>query len=118
MSQPAAWITLPVEVRQQLYDLLPPPSTGELPWDPEVHPMDTLLRPHIITGLTTWQTGLVDGREVKKWRDEAVQAGKDRVEGKFDGVLGKGGKDAAGGKSDGKDGEPNVDVGKNREMID
>ena len=25
-----------------------------------------------------------DGREVKKWREEAMQAGKDRTDGKFD----------------------------------
>ncbi|KAK6427922.1 hypothetical protein LTR95_015939 [Oleoguttula sp. CCFEE 5521] len=80
LSQPAAWSTLPLPTRQHLYSLLPPPGAGEAPWDPEVHPMDTKLRSHISAELNVWQGDLRDGREVKKWRDEAVGAGRKRVE--------------------------------------
>ncbi|OQO00024.1 hypothetical protein B0A48_14227 [Cryoendolithus antarcticus] len=80
LSQPAAWSTLPLTTRQHLYSLLPPPEAGEAPWDPDVHPMDTKLRSHISAELNAWQSDLRDGREVKKWRDEAVGAGRKRVE--------------------------------------
>ncbi|OQN99587.1 hypothetical protein B0A48_14729 [Cryoendolithus antarcticus] len=80
LSQPAAWSTLPLSTRQHLYSLLPSPEAGEAPWDPDMHPMDTRLRSHISAELNAWQGDLRDGREVKKWRDEAVGAGRKRVE--------------------------------------
>ena len=43
-----------------------------------------MYKPYIEEELRRWQEDLKDGREVKKWRDEAMQAGRDRVEGKFD----------------------------------
>ena len=43
-----------------------------------------MYKPYIEEELRRWQEDLKDGREGKKWRDEAMQAGKDRVQGKFD----------------------------------
>jgi hypothetical protein len=40
--------------------------------------------------LRKWQDDLKDGRESKKWRDEAIQAGRDRASGAFDVVQTEG----------------------------
>lgn len=75
---------MPLEVRQSLYDLLPQPVEEEPPHDVDVHPLKTQYRPYIEEGIRTWQQDLLDGREVKTWRDEAMQAERDRQEGKWD----------------------------------
>lgn len=79
-----AWILLPAEVRQQLYSLLPLPREGEAPHDPDVHPLNTAYKQHIEKEIRRFKDDLKEGREQKKWRDEAMQAGRDRMEGKFD----------------------------------
>lgn len=79
-----AWMTLPQEVREQLYALLPAPGDGELAHDVNVNPLKTDYKSHIEEELRRWQQDLKDGREGKKWREEAMQAGRDRVDGKFD----------------------------------
>ena len=43
-----------------------------------------MYKPYIEEELRRWQEDLKDGREGKKWREEAMQAGRDRVQGKFD----------------------------------
>lgn len=73
-----------METREQLYTLLPSPREGESAHDPEVHPLKSVFKPYIEEELRRWQQDLMDGREGKKWREEAMQAGQDRVEGKFD----------------------------------
>ncbi|KAK3684660.1 hypothetical protein LTR37_020061 [Vermiconidia calcicola] len=84
LRQDDAWTLLPQETRETLYSLLPEPQDGDPPHDPDVHPLKTHYKPYIEEELRRWQEDLKDGREVKKWREEAMQAGKDRAEGKFD----------------------------------
>ena len=79
-----SWALLPAEIRQRLYELLPAPRDGEAPHNPDVHPLKTRYKPYIEEELRRWQEDLRDGREAKKWREEAMQAGRDRVRGKFD----------------------------------
>ena len=79
-----AWHTLPFKTRLQLYTLLPEPRDGEPAHDPDVHPLKSVYKSYIEEELRRWQEDLKDGRESKKWREEAMQAGKDRAEGKFD----------------------------------
>lgn len=64
--------------------MLPQPVEGEPPHDIDVHPLKTQYKPYIEEGIRTWQQDLLDGREVKSWRDEAMQAEQDRQEGKWD----------------------------------
>jgi hypothetical protein len=73
-----------LEARQQLYTLLPPPQEGEPEHNPDVHPLKSMYKPYIEEELRRWQEDLKDEREGKKWREEAMQAGRDRVQGKFD----------------------------------
>ena len=49
-----------------------------------MHPLKSVYKSYIEEELRRWQEDLKDGREGKKWREEAMQAGQDRVEGKFD----------------------------------
>ena len=49
-----------------------------------MHPLKTQYKTYIEEELRRWQEDLKNGREAKKWREEAMQAGKDRGEGKFD----------------------------------
>lgn len=80
-----SWALLPREIREQLYALLPDPrQEGEEPYDPDVHPLHTRSKPYIEEEIRRFRDDLKDGREQKKWRVEAMQAGKDRLEGKFD----------------------------------
>lgn len=79
-----AWILLPQETREMIYLLLPAPREGESPHDLDIHPLNTKYKPYIEEELRRWQADLKDGREGKKWREEAVQAGRDRKAGKFD----------------------------------
>jgi len=78
-----AWSALPQETQQHLYSLLPKPLQGDEPHDAAVNPLKTRYRPHLEEALRRWQDDLKDGKETKKWRGEAMQAGSDRKEGKF-----------------------------------
>lgn len=71
------------ETKQRLYSLLPP-TNGETPHDPNVNPLRTQFGKGIENELRKWQDDVKDGRESKKWRDEAIQAGRDRASGAFD----------------------------------
>jgi len=79
-----AWILLPRNIREQLYDLLPQPSVDHPPHDADIHPLHTMYKPYIEEELRRFGEDLREGREQKKWRREAMQAGKDRIDGKFD----------------------------------
>lgn len=72
-------------MRQHLYTLLPAPRAGEASHDVEVNPLRTAYRPYIEEELGRWQDDLRNGLEAKKWREEAILAGRDRMEGKYDG---------------------------------
>lgn len=52
-----------------------------------MNPLESSLGREIEDELRKWQEDLKAGRESKKWRDEAMQAGRDRRSGKFDDVL-------------------------------
>jgi hypothetical protein len=79
-----SWLLLPKDVREQLYALLPEPMEGDPPYDPDIHPLKTPCKQYIEEELRLWQQDLKDGRETRKWRTEAMQASKDRIDGKFD----------------------------------
>jgi hypothetical protein len=64
--------------------MLPTPTDGEAPYDLNVNPIRTQFGKGIENELRKWQDDLKDGRESKKWRDEAMQAGRDRASGAFD----------------------------------
>lgn len=87
MRKDAAWELLSPEVRQELYNLLPAPKEGEAPHDIDVHPLKTSYKQHIEEELRRWQTDLKDGKEVKKWRQEAMEAGQERANGEWDELL-------------------------------
>ncbi|OTA33594.1 hypothetical protein BTJ68_05257 [Hortaea werneckii EXF-2000] len=74
----------PLPVRQHLYTLLPPPEPHEPAHDPEINPMQTAYRPYIEEELSQWQADLGNGFETKKWRDDAIRASQERLEGKYD----------------------------------
>lgn len=78
-----AWELLPLETRQRLYELLPPAPEGR-PHNPDVHPLKSLYQKNIVSEMRAWQEDLKDGKETKKWRDEAMQAGQDRSLGLWD----------------------------------
>ena len=78
-----------METRQRLYSLLPP-SADEMPHNLNVNPLQSQCGKGIEKELRKWQDDLKDGREVKKWRDEAMQAGRDRASGAFDVALTEG----------------------------
>ncbi|KAK5118631.1 hypothetical protein LTR85_008096 [Meristemomyces frigidus] len=84
LRKEAAWTTLPLEIRQHLYSMLPAPRAGEAPHDVEVNPLRTAYRPYIEEELGRWQEDLKNGFEAKKWREEALQAGRDRMDGRYD----------------------------------
>lgn len=64
--------------------MLPAPLDGEPPHDKDVHPFNTHLRPYIENELRRWQDDLIDGKEAKSWRIQAMQAGRERAEGQWD----------------------------------
>ena len=64
--------------------MLPGPVDGESPHDPAVNPLRTDYHSHVEEALRKWQDDLRDGKEEKKWRQDAMKAGLDRKEGKFD----------------------------------
>ncbi|KAM3423270.1 hypothetical protein BST61_g711 [Cercospora zeina] len=80
LRKEAAWETLPVEARRELYSLLPSkPGGGD--YDINVHPLKTPLRAHIEEEIRQYQDDLNEGKETKKWREEAIQAGQERASG-------------------------------------
>ncbi|KAF2478830.1 hypothetical protein BDY17DRAFT_356881 [Neohortaea acidophila] len=85
LRKDAAWLTLPPETRAHLYALLPAPREGEPPHDADVHPLhNTAYKPYIEEALRRFGADLREGREVGKWRVEAMVAGRERREGKFE----------------------------------
>lgn len=78
-----AWGLLPLATRQRLYELLPSALEGR-PHNPDVHPLKSLYDQNILAEIRAWQTDLKDGKETKKWREEALQAGQDRSLGLWD----------------------------------
>ncbi|GIZ46101.1 hypothetical protein CKM354_000924000 [Cercospora kikuchii] len=80
LRKDSAWETLPVETRRELYDLLPPKSGGEA-HDININPLKTDLRSYIEEEIRSYQDDLNDGKETKKWREEAIQAGQERASG-------------------------------------
>lgn len=72
--------------REYLYSLVPQPRQGEPPHNTEVNPLNTESGPYVEEAIHAWQEDLGEGRESKKWREEASQAGRDRAAGKFDEV--------------------------------
>jgi hypothetical protein len=70
---------------------------GEIPHDPNVNPLQSRFGKAIENELRKWQDDLKEGRETKKWREEAVLAGRDRTSGSLD-VAQK-----AGGRESGED---------------
>lgn len=84
LRKPESWMLLPLEVQQQLYALLPAPTSEVEVHDPDRHPLHTSYKSYIEEELRRFQEDLRAGREQKKWRERAIQAGKDRREGKFD----------------------------------
>jgi len=84
LRKDGAWETLDLETRQRLYSLLPPSTNEDFPHDFDVNPLQSQFGKDIENELRKWQDDLKDGRETKKWRDEAIQAGRDRASGAFD----------------------------------
>ena len=82
----AAWQTLPFATRSKLYALLPAPLEGEAPRDLDVSPLDTDLKQYIEGAFRQYQDDLKEGRETRKWRSEALEAGEMRRKGEFDAV--------------------------------
>lgn len=90
LRREGAWETLDLQTRQRLYSLLPPPTNEDMPHNFNVNPLYSPFGKGIENELRKWQDDLKDGRESKKWRDEAMQAGRDRESGVFDGALTEG----------------------------
>ncbi|KAF2207002.1 hypothetical protein CERZMDRAFT_102848 [Cercospora zeae-maydis SCOH1-5] len=80
LRKEAAWETLPVEARRELYSLLPSKPGGGA-YDINVHPLTTHLRAYIEEEVRQYQDDLNEGKETKKWREEAIQAGQERASG-------------------------------------
>ena len=83
LRKEGAWDTLDLETRRRLYSLLPPPNNEDMPHNLNVNPLQSQFGKGIENELRKWQDDLKDGRESKKWRDEAMQAGRDRASGAF-----------------------------------
>lgn len=76
-----AWETLSAEKRDELYGYLPTvPGAHNI----DAHPMSTALRAHIEEEIRVYQTDLNDGKETKKWREDAIKAGRERSSGAWD----------------------------------
>ena len=84
LRKESAWETLDLETRQRLYSLLPPSTNEDMPHNLDVNPLQSQFGRGIENELRKWQGDLKDGRESKKWREEAMQAGRDRASGAFD----------------------------------
>ncbi|EME47183.1 hypothetical protein DOTSEDRAFT_124793 [Dothistroma septosporum NZE10] len=79
-----AWALLPQEDRQKLYNMLPKPQEGEAQHNLGANPMQTMYRPYIEAELRKWQDDLREGKETKAWREQAIEAGKEREKGVWD----------------------------------
>jgi hypothetical protein len=97
LHKEAAWETLDLETRQRLYALLPASIAGEMPHDPSVNPLQSQFGKAIENELRKWQDDLKEGRETRKWREEAMLAGRDRTSGSLDVA------EQAGGRESGED---------------
>lgn len=75
---------MPEETRRAIYTLLPEPRANEPAHNIEVNPLDTSYRPYIEEEARLFQDDLKDGKEAKKWRDDAIEAGAELRAGKFD----------------------------------
>ncbi|KAK5693220.1 hypothetical protein LTR17_025196 [Elasticomyces elasticus] len=84
LRKEGAWDMLSYEKRKELYDMLPANKPGEAPHDPDVNPLKTSLRSYIEEELRVFQDDLKFGKEGRKWREEAMMAGVERKEGKYD----------------------------------
>ncbi|KAK5155644.1 hypothetical protein LTS14_005905 [Recurvomyces mirabilis] len=83
LKKPGLWDALPLEKRQELYAMLPTPADGQTPHDPAMNPLRSEHHFYIEEALRKWQDDLKDGKEEKKWRQDAMKASVDRKEGKF-----------------------------------
>ena len=61
--------------------MLPQPQEGEPQHDIDVNPMQTMYRPYIEAELRRWQDDLTEGKETKAWREQAIEAGRQREKG-------------------------------------
>lgn len=99
-----AWMTLSKEIRQGLYDQFPAPLAGAEPRDIDINPLHSMFRPYVEDAITAWQEDLREGRETKKWRQDATDIAKQRELGKFDEYRTTY-REEWWGSSDGEDGE-------------
>lgn len=54
--------------------MLPPPREDEAPWNVDINPLNTRLGPYLEDEILIYQQDLKDGKETKKWRNDALQA--------------------------------------------
>lgn len=76
-----AWETLSAEKREELYSYLPSIPGGH---NIDVHPLHSSLRAQIEEEIRVYQADLNDGKETKKWREDAIKAGQERKSGAWD----------------------------------
>lgn len=76
MQQDDAWTKIPVEARERIYSLLPPPLEGQ--HDYNAHPLQTPNKAIIARELRLWQDDLASGFETRKWRSESMQDSMNR----------------------------------------
>jgi hypothetical protein len=65
-----------------------------MPHDLSVNPLQSRFGKAIENELRKWQDHLKEGRETKKWREEAMLAGRDRTSGNLDVVKETGGRES------------------------
>lgn len=103
--------------------MLPPPQEGEPPHNIDVNPMRTMYRPYIEEELHRWQDDLREGKETKTWREQAIEAGRERESGVWDewkeaqreldwGVKDEGSGEDGGGQGSGDDEGKKDDAGR------
>ncbi|KAH9832818.1 Elongator subunit Iki1 [Teratosphaeria destructans] len=86
LTKPEAWSALPLDTREHLYSLLPAPDPDNngARHDPDINPLESKFGGIIREELQVWQEELRNGYETAKWRNEAVEAGRERLEGCYD----------------------------------
>ncbi|KAF2770752.1 hypothetical protein EJ03DRAFT_350049 [Teratosphaeria nubilosa] len=86
LTKPEAWSALPLSTRENLYSLLPAPDPENdgARHDPDINPLESKFGEIIREELQIWQEELRGGYETAKWRNEAVEAGRERLEGNYD----------------------------------
>ncbi|WPH03478.1 Hypothetical protein R9X50_00635800 [Acrodontium crateriforme] len=84
LRKEGAWNTLAEHTRREIYMLLPEPRASEPDHNVDVNPLDTRYRPYIEEEARIFLLDLKDGKEGKKWRDNAIEAGAELRAGKFD----------------------------------